>query len=98
MAACRMYGYDKDEVLRLQVEDLMPPEVREVLTDVVAAVQAVGGVFIESLNVRKDGEVFPCEANTQLVVVGGEQRVIVLVRDLSEHQRRDAEIQRLEAL
>jgi PAS domain S-box-containing protein len=94
-AACRMFGYDKDEMLRLQVEDLMPPEVREVLPDVVAAVQAVGGVFIESLNVRKDGEVFPCEVNTQLVVVGGEQRVIVFVRDLSEHQRRDAEIQRL---
>lgn len=95
VAACRMFGYAKEEMLRLGVADLVPDEVREVLPDVVAAVQAVGGVFIESLNMRKGGEVFPCEVNTQLVAVGGEQRVIVFVRDLSEHQRRDAEILRL---
>jgi len=95
VSACRMFGYDKAEMLRLSVGDLVPDEVREVLPDVVAAVQAVGGVFIESLNLRNGGEVFPCEVNTQLVVVGGEPRVIVFVRDLSEHQRRDAEIERL---
>jgi PAS domain S-box-containing protein len=94
-AACRMFGYGKDEMLRLGVADLVPTEVREVLPDVVAAVQAVGGVFIESLNVRKGGEVFPCEVNTKLVVVGGEPRVIVFVRDLSERHQREAEIQRL---
>lgn len=95
VAACRIFGYEKDEMLRLRVADLVPDEVREVLPDVVAAVQAVGGVFIESLNLRKGGEVFPCEVNTQLVAVGGEQRVIVFVRDLSERHQRDAEIQRL---
>lgn len=96
-AACRMFGYAKEELVGLGVADLVPEDVRPTLAALAETLRASGGVFLESRNVRKGGEVFPCEVNTQVVSVGGEPRVIAFVRDLSESRRRDREISRLAA-
>lgn len=96
-SACRMFGYSKEELLNLKVADLVPEDVRPTLAALADTLRSSGGAFLESFNVRKGGEVFPCEVNTQVVSVGGEPRVIAFVRDLSEHRRRDREISRLAA-
>lgn len=94
-SACKMFGYSKEELLGLEVADLVPDEVRPALGSLAERLRSTGGAFLESFNVRKGGEVFPCEVNTQLVSVGGEPRVIAFVRDLSESRLRDREIGRL---
>lgn len=96
-SACRMFGYSKEELVGLGVADLVPDEVRPQLAGLADALRSAGGAFLESFNVRRGGEVFPCEVSTQVVSVGGEPRVIAFVRDLSEPRRRDLEIGRLAA-
>ncbi|HPW55532.1 MAG: PAS domain S-box protein [Thermoanaerobaculaceae bacterium] len=96
-AACRMFGYSKEELVGLAVADLVPDEVRPQLVGLADALRSTGGAFLESFNVRRGGEVFPCEVSTQVVSVGGEARVIAFVRDLTEPRRRDREIVSLAA-
>lgn len=94
-AACRMLGYSKEELVGLPVAALVPDEAQTTLGELAATLRTAGSAFFQSFNRRKSGEVFPCEVSIQNVKVGGEPRVIVFVRDLSESHRRDREISRL---
>jgi len=86
-SACQMYGYSKEELLALTVTDLVPEQVAAMLPDVVAQELATGGLFFETLNRRKSGQVFPCEISTRLATIRGETLAIVYVRDITERRR-----------
>ncbi len=89
-SACEMYGYSKDELTALTVADLVPEEIAEKLPEIIQEELESGGVFIEATNRRKNGQVFPCEVSTQLIHIGGEQRAIVYVRDITERKQTEA--------
>jgi|GEM_PF-194187 len=89
-SACQMFGYERDELLSLNVAALLPDETIAKLPAVITEELTTGGIFIEALNKRKTGEAFPCLVSSRLVTVGEQQLVIAQVRDLSE---RDAILQ-----
>jgi PAS domain S-box-containing protein len=91
-AACAMYGYAKDELIGMTVSDLVPDEVVVILPDVIDEEVTTGSVFLEALNRRRDGEVFPIELSTRLVTVGGEQRILAYVRDITERKRAEEDL------
>lgn len=82
-AACHLYGYSKEEFQRLTVADLLPVEVIQHIPEVIRIQLEQGGIAIETFNCKKDQQVFPCELHTMLTSLGGEQRVITFVRDLT---------------
>ncbi len=86
-AACQMFGYTRQEFLQLTVVDLVPPDVAATLPDVIAREQNTGGVLIKSANKRKDGQVFPVEVSTKVVMIEDEPRVVAYVRDISQQER-----------
>jgi len=91
--ACDMFRCEESELTTLTVADLVPPEIAATLPAVIERHLATGGIHIEALNQRRDGEVFPCEVSTRLTTIGGEQRVIAYVRDITE--RKEAEAARI---
>ncbi len=96
-AACTIFDYTKEELLRLTVSELLPEEIRGSLPRVIDEVLLTGGMFIRAANLRKGGVPFPCEVSTQLVTVGSERRVIAFVRDISDREQKEAEIRSLAA-
>lgn len=88
-SACGMYGYGKDELVRLHVIDLVPESVAETLPDIITEHVITGGVFVEALGKRKDGQVFPTEVSTRLIDVDGEKRVIAYVRDITKWKQNE---------
>ncbi len=89
-AATKIYGYTKDEFLDLTVLDLVPLEIRDEIPRVIAAEIKARRFSIEAHNVRKNGEVFPCEVNTRVVKMEGAELVAVFVRDITERRRAEA--------
>ncbi len=85
--AFELFGYTRDEMLRLEVTDLVPPEVAPGLDELVEELKRGGSFFAESFGRRKDGTVFPAEASARTVTLGDEQRVAVFVRDVTERKR-----------
>jgi len=82
--ACEMYGYSKQELLGLAMADLLAEELRESAQDLLEREHAMGGLHTKTLNVTKGGRVFPVEVNTCTVVIGGQDRIVVFVRDITE--------------
>ncbi len=85
--ACQMTGYTREELKRMSVADLVPPEVKTGLGEIEQALVEKGEFRTRSLNRRRDGTVFPVEVVASALDFGGEPAVLVLVRDISEQQR-----------
>ncbi len=83
-AVCRMLGYGKEELLSMSVGDLVPPEVASRLPEIIQAETVREGVYIETVNIRKDGTPLPVEVSNTLIEIGGEKRVIAIIHDISE--------------
>jgi PAS domain S-box-containing protein len=83
---CEMLGYTREELLRLNVADLIPPE------DLAAAplrfdeLQSGRTLLTERLLRRKDGTLLPVEISGRMIREGVLQSI---VRDISERKRAD---------
>lgn len=82
-AACKIFNYEKAEMIGLSVADLVPDEIAATLEDVVLEHLITGGIFVEAMGKRKGGEIFPTEVSTRLAELGGGQIVVAFVRDIS---------------
>ncbi|MHC4606482.1 MAG: PAS domain-containing protein, partial [Planctomycetota bacterium] len=98
-AACRMYGYAaKEKMVGLHVRDLVPDETAETLPEIITKHLMTGGVFVEALGRRSNGDVFPTEVSTRMLSVGGEELVVAFVRDVSERKRSRTDVRDRERL
>ncbi|HEX4046953.1 MAG TPA: PAS domain S-box protein, partial [Elusimicrobiota bacterium] len=95
-AALALYGYTKEEFLRLRVEDISaePERTRESLD------QRVVGMIRDTIPLirhkKKSGQVFPVEIATSVCLVEGRKKGIGVIRDLTESLEQEREIKRSE--
>jgi PAS domain S-box-containing protein len=91
-AMCDMWGYARDEALKLQVGDLSTGEAPFTQEDgerwIKKAIEEGPQQFSWRAK-RKNGELFWAEVNLKRAVIGGENRILAVVRDITE--RRQAE-------
>jgi PAS domain S-box-containing protein len=90
--ACEMYGYPIDEFLQLTMADLTNEVsgTREGAMIFEAQVEREGPQIFEWMARDKNGRVFWVEVSTRVAFIGGTQRVLVVVRDISERKRIEA--------
>ncbi|HEV2991005.1 MAG TPA: PAS domain S-box protein, partial [Candidatus Angelobacter sp.] len=86
-----MFGYSREELLRMNVESLVPAAMRGKHHGHRAAYTAAPqtrpmGVGLELKAQRKDGSLFPIEIRLSPNWTGGVLHVIALVRDISERK------------
>lgn len=85
--ACQMYGYSREDMLRLGVADIVPGDVARPLPEMIQEHLRNGGIHLETRAVRKGGEAFPVEVSTRLVNLEGRQLVVAYVRDITARPR-----------
>ena len=93
-----IFGYSRDELLRLRVEDLIPQRFRDRhkahRADFQAAPrQRLVGAGLELFGQRKDGSEFPVEISLSLLQTDEGDRVSSSIRDISERKNREAELE-----
>ena len=92
-AFCRKSGYELEEVLGKRGRDFFP----EYATDVAPAwakMRLGDDIIGEYLLTQKDGQQIPVEASVSLNVFEGNEYCCTIMRDLSERQEREQEIQK----
>lgn len=97
-AACKLFGYTKQEMLQLAVGELVAGDAATILPGLVKRIKSDGGAYLEAIERKKDGQLFPCEVNIRMLKIGGEELAIVYVHDLTARkQAEQAQLQKLEA-
>ncbi len=85
----------------MSVADIVPPEVRDRLPEIIQGELIRGGVRLEAENVRRDGTRVPVEVSTTLLEIGGQELVLAMVRDITERRRAEEQLreaQKMEAI
>jgi two-component system sensor kinase FixL len=88
-SACRLLGYELDELLQLQITDIVAPESLEKQPLNFDMLSTGDAVCIERDFLRKDGARVPVEVSARVQEDG---RYMAIVRDISERRRAEAEL------
>jgi len=97
--ACKRYGYTREEFLQLTALDITrradgdehaKSKFRKILLQ-------EKHLFLEAIHVKKSGETFPVEINTNIVEQYGKPVILAVVRDISERRNVEKERAQIEA-
>ncbi len=92
-----LLGYSLDELLRLPMSHIHPPEVLETISNHFRQIVQTGvGTILETLIVRKDGQQVPVEINPNVIDLGDEIVVQAIFRDISDRKQAEARVKRYE--
>ena len=95
---CEMYGYSREEVDQLDIQALSSGEVPYTQQDALEwNTKAVAGkpqVF-EWMAKNKSGHLFWVEVSMKKAVIGLQERLLVVVRDITERKQAEKELQKL---
>ncbi|HXX53654.1 MAG TPA: PAS domain S-box protein [Thermodesulfovibrionales bacterium] len=94
--ACASLGYSRQELLKMGVMDIETsfPDNRWRQTHVTELRQKESQIM-EGIHKRKDGTIFPVEANISHVVLNTGEYLVAVVRDITERRRTEEENDRL---
>jgi len=96
--ACEMFGYSRDEFLRMSVLDLKPDHKRNTFQDIVARLKQTDHGLFETVNKRKDGTIFPTELSSTLITIEDRTYIQSIIRDITERKEAEHQISRLNRL
>ena len=83
----QMFGYTREELLKLNVTDLIPEEFLRDKENFIHWELEQGGYLNEIPNVRKDGSIIPVEVSLRLTNTEGAQYVVAFLRDITERKK-----------
>lgn len=94
-AACTYTGYRRDELLGMNVSDLHPGGDDEEHSERVRIWREwrVGQkVSIETQHQRRDGSLFPVEVSAGKALIGGEEYILGIVRDITDRRQTERKL------
>ncbi|MGD0499605.1 MAG: PAS domain S-box protein [Bryobacteraceae bacterium] len=86
------YGYSREELLRLTIDDLRAPSERGRLRRRWDELADGASLVFETLHARRDGGVFPVEVSARGIEVEGRLFRQGIIRDITERKAMDAEL------
>ena len=85
-AACEMYGYTREEMIKLSGRDIVHPDSHHMFKKFVDDVN-IGELFAaESVDIRVDGSPFPVEVRGSVLDYMGHPHLLAVVRDITERK------------
>jgi diguanylate cyclase (GGDEF)-like protein/PAS domain S-box-containing protein len=89
-AAIKQYGYTREELLNLTVEDIRLPGTEQLHRAQMREAYEKGILF-ETVHRRKDGSTFPVEVSSRGVKTRGRAALLSIVRDITQRKRAEEE-------
>lgn len=96
-AAVQAYGYSREELLTLDINDIREPKTRSDVRQQMARAGS-GGILFETLHCRKDGTCFPVEVSSRGTYIGDEHVLLSIIRDITERKETEDTLKELARL
>ncbi len=94
--ACRMMGYDKEELLKLNLADLAPKGFLQPMAELVKQLLQKGTLVFDGTTKRKDGSLVPVNVSSKLFFDKGQHVIQSFVRDITERKLAEEELRESE--
>jgi PAS domain S-box-containing protein len=94
---CEMLGYAREELLELDFETIIadePPYTSERAEEYIRKAATDGPQTFEWRDVTKAGETIPVEVHLRQTTLDGHQRILAVVRDITDRKERERELKR----
>jgi len=85
-AAVKAYGYQYDELLRMNISNLRDPSTLAEMPRQMLQADAKGILF-ETHHKRKDGSLFPVEVSSRGTTIDGKRVLLSIIRDITEREQ-----------
>ncbi len=90
--AIERLGYTKDEFLQMNLTDIIPNEIAQLLPNRMQALITEGSIIFESQHVAKDGNIYEIEANSKAYYINGEWLIYSISRDITYRKKMELEL------
>jgi PAS domain S-box-containing protein len=90
-AACELLGYTCEELVGTNASQFVIPETARRFNKIAEEILSKGSLEVETVNLRRDGTPVPVDVSITLMEIGGQKRVLVVTRDITERKRLEAE-------
>jgi len=94
-AAIETYQYSRHELQELSVLDLRAP-IKHSDFNAQFKIARQKGILFRTLHLRKDGTLFPVEVSSRSIQIDDQERIISIIRDMSQMSRIEASLQESE--
>jgi len=91
-AFLQMYGFERDEVIGATFSDRQPPDTVRLRIEHMRRALAGEACQLETLTVKKNGEMFEVELRYLPIIYRGEPHVLAIGRDITERKRADVRL------
>ncbi|SMC97919.1 PAS/PAC sensor hybrid histidine kinase [Sporomusa malonica] len=88
-AAVQAYGYSREELLSCTVWDIR--QLKDSITKQMLAAYREGA-FFETMHRRKDGTIFPVEVSSKGTMIGDQEVLLSIIRDITERKIAEQEL------
>ena len=85
-AACKAYGYTRQELSEKKIFDLRPQDSKPFVNSQMQQANRQGILF-EAMHIRRDGSPFPVEISSRGVDIGDERLLLSIIRDITERKQ-----------
>ena len=90
--ACERLGYSREELLNMSPRQLDGPDGAD-LEEIMSPLVETGHVTFESVHLASDGSRIPVEISSHLFVMGGQERILSVARDITERRKTEKQLQ-----
>lgn len=89
-AVVNRLGYDKEEILKMEPEEIIPAEYWDSVHENLIKIQTEGSRVYKSGAVCKDGTIVPLEVSARIIDYDGKKTILSVARDITERKKAEA--------
>ncbi|MDD4249369.1 MAG: GAF domain-containing protein, partial [Methanosarcina sp.] len=89
-AVVNRLGYDKEEILKMEPEEIIPAEYWDSVRENLIKIQSEGSRVYKSGAVCKDGTIVPLEVSARIIDYDGKKTILSVARDITERKKAEA--------
>lgn len=92
---CQRLGYCKEELLEMGPLDVITPETKEKLYEVMRTINSKGKATFEAIQVTKEGGLLTTEISNHVFTLQGREMIMAISRDITERKKTERQILRI---